>query len=1315
MNKARRWVAAVLLVAVVGTVALGQQTPSQESWKVELDGRKTWTVRFGFGDALALAGASIGAGQLTLDQTMAVDFTATALSVLRVKGHFNDQEPATLQSLSLYLDMENIQGIVGDFTAPSMGDLFAGSRTMKGARLDVAWGDGSMTGIASRLSGVRDSRYFVGETALDERLFAGARADEGVSYASSLDGLGFFELEGLFVDDFTEVRLQLDALAELSSILDQYGVSELGAALSAFDGRTLDADEFAVVGEASQSLLLQVDPSNLVREAIREAIRIYNQAGVETPVSYPFVVGSDVEGEFLTAVKALAVVSVGGEEHLLGDLRWRRFYNVGRTKIAASSLSVAVSVGGGEFISTEDPSLVGYAITLYAPQGILDVAFPASFFLDPEAKMRVAFSYVVTGGTYMLGASVIPDSERVTMAGRALTRDVEYTIDYEIGMLGLLVEIGPSDPLVVEFERYSGGIGGSGSYTRGFYGATASMPLSETLSLDAYLLRGADERNSVAHPESVRIMPNEQTVVGVSGTITLPDFDGDFDVGYTNDVFPYDDNARDRVPNSVRAIAASADYVLIGSDGGFVAYTGGVWRSYGAANGLSGREVRAAVIDGDRAYLGTEGGLTVLKLTGVSALDKVANWSRYAEHEGLLDVSVRALLVEDGVLWIGTDGGLFRVAVDELADPDAWTAYQQDPVLQGIRSLCVYSGALYVGTTGGLVCVDTSTGAASPVDGAGSAVSDLASDGETLYVAGESGLQTFADGASTGWTTFGPGVLAVETAAGDVFYGNREGLTRVSDGDVFYGGWVVTSIHYAGDALWVGTMGSADGDLLVWRRAAADVVYDAATTKIDPWNPSVYADSAAGEHTTSGWMARGSFDHEGDGFSIAGSVDRALPGFRAIDASGRSNAGGWSVASDVELGPSATVSLDHSYRMSGIGSDGARATVDNRVAFQGSLGPQISLVVDHQAEDTAAAEPGFERNVLSYNLTVGHQLFDDALDLSITWGEGLHWDDGRPLRRETQLSTSVSLEVLPDLDTTFSWQRPVRITAAGATGSERWTWSTQGSLDVLGVGILGTYALDSSRSLSAAAASFVHKATLGASMTAFALGEWTTTPSLDLEGTHQKGATALLGRLSVRVGSADVTTRTVASVDVSGLGTRVERWSEKLTSTVSYSAIEGLRPSLSYTGARNVTRVEGQGSKASMTHSVNGRLTWSGADGSSESLAITGRFQDSGSMNMTLDNSYSQDVTSVLAAWIPALRDAEGAGTPAVFLRADLSGDWRRESAKDTANWQAGVSADVTLSSTWSLSLGLTYRGGIKTSVNAFHGLLAELTVAVDF
>jgi hypothetical protein len=115
-------------------------------------------------------------------------------------------------------------------------------------------------------------------------------------------------------------------------------------------------------------------------------------------------------------------------------------------------------------------------------------------------------------------------------------------------------------------------------------------------------------------------------------------------------------------------------------------------------------------------------------------------------------------------------------------------------------------------------------------------------------------------------------------------------------------------------------------------------------------------------------------------------------------------------------------------------------------------------------------------------------------------------------------------------------------------------------------------------------------------------------------------------------------------------------------------------------------------------------------------LAIAGRFQSSGALNVSLDNSYSQDVTSLFAGWIPALRDVQSAGIPSASLRTNLAADWRRdEEGRDTAEWQLGVSADVILSSTWSLSLGLTYYGGVKTDVDMFHGLVGELTVAIDF
>ncbi len=1309
MKKTSGWVAALLLVAV-GIAALGQETQT-ESLNVQLDGRKTWTVRYGFGSPLALAGGSIGAGQLALDQTLAVDFTATALEIFRVEGHFDDQEPADMQSLSLYLDMDNVQGILGDFTAPSLGRFFAGSRTMKGARVDVEWDGGSAVGIASQLSGVRDERQFVGESAFGVRTYAGQPGDEGVSYATSLEGLSYVDLEDLYVTGFTETRLTLEA-ADLGAILAQYGVEDLAAALAAFGGREVDANEAVVVGATAgaQSLVLKVEPTNLIRETVRDAIRAYNKTGPEDPVTYPFVTGSGVEADFLAALEPFAVLAVGAETHPTSDLGRHRFYDLGQEDVAADSVLAAVRIED-EFVATGDPDLVGYTTVVHAADGILEVAFPESFFAASGAALRVSFAYTVVGGMYPLGMGVIPKSERVTLGGRVLTRDVDYTIDYEYGSLTLTAEIGPNDPLVIEFERY-GTPGGSGSYARTFYGATASLPLSDELSLTGYALRGVDERASVMHPESVRAMPNTQTVVGVSGTITRSDLTADFDIGYTDDVFPYDDNARTKTPNRVNALAVSSEMTFVGTDAGFSALDGRTWRGYDTTSGLSGREVRAIVADSDRIYLGTEGGLTVVRLAGVSPLDRAANWSRYSG--GLDSLSVRALLLDGEAVWIGADSGLFRVDVAELEDKTAWTPYTDDSLL-GIRALCLAGGTLYVGTTRGLASFDPSTGKASPIGTENSAVADLASDGETVYAAGKDGVRTVIGGTETGWIVRGRPVGAVEVVGGEVFCGTSDGLLRVSDMQSTHADWTVTALSSDGDALWAGTAGDGAGGLLVWNQAATETVYDAATTKIDPWNPRVYTDSAAGDHTTTGWTARATFAHEGDGYSITGAVDRVLPGFRAIDSRGRTDAGGWSVASDVDLGPDAVLSFDHEVRMSDIGSDDARTTADNRLLLRGSFGPEITLSMDYELEDTAEARPGFEKSGFAYALAVDHTLFDDALRLGIGWDEGMHWDDGRPLRRETSLSADVALDVLPDLTTSLSWRRPVRILGEAASGSERWDWKTSGSLNVAGLGVSAEYTLDSSRSLPEGAAALVHKATLDVSAAAFEFGAWSLAPTLNLAAGHEEGSTALSGRLGVRVGLAELSTRTTASIDVSGLGTNVHRWSEKLTASASYTGIEGLRPSLNYNGTRTVTEVEGQGSKAATSHSLNGRLTWSGAEGASETLALTARLQDTGTASVTIDNAFSRDVTGAVAKWIPALKEGEGADARTVMLRTDLGAEWRRQAEKDDASWRAGVAADVAMSPTWSLSLGLTYRGGARTGIDVFHGLVVEMTVAIDF
>lgn len=1355
MRKTSSWIAAALLLVVVGTGALGQEATQTESLNIQLDGRKTWTIRYGFGDPLALSAESLSAGQLVLDQTMWVDFTARALSILRVEGHFDDQESNDMQSLSLYLDTENIQGVLGDFTSPALGSFFSGSRTMTGARADFAWSGGSATGIVSQLAGTRESREFVGEMAFGERTFAGERGEEGVTYSTSLEGFGTIELQELYVAGFTVIRLDLEASA-VSAILTEYGVGELGACLEAFAGRPVDEREAVVVdsvdgGDDAQWFVLRVEPASLVRETIREAIRAYNKTGPATALAYPFVVGSEVEEGFLASLATRATLVVGEEVRTLGELRWRRFYDLGQEDVEADSVIAAVRLKG-EYVATTDPRLEGYVVRVHAAAGLLEVSFPESFFESADAALRASFAYRVVGGTYFLGMSIIPASERVTLAGRVLLRDIDYSMDYEFGMLALLTAIGPEDRLAVEFERYSGP-GGSGAYARTFYGATSSVPVGGGWSLTGYALRAADDPGSVSNPDSVRVMPNAQTVIGVTGRLSRPDLSADFDLGYTNDVFPYDDNVRLRTPNRVRAIAAAAGRVFVGTDSGFSAMIAGTWRGYDAGSGLSGREVRAVVADANAVYLGTEGGLTVVRLVGISPLDRVANWSRYGERDGLANASVRALVLDGDVLWVGTDGGLTEVPVAELGDPDAWTSHEHAGLV-GIRAMSVAGGLLYVGTEDGLVRFDPQTAEVVAIGTPGAAVAALAVDGATVYAAGSSGVRSIVDGAETAWIIRDRAVAAVAVVNGELVYGTTDGLFGPSTEDVTYDGWAITALHVDGVALWIGSEGDGAGELLVWRRDSASTAYGSDTTELVPWNPRVYQDAPAGEHTTRGWMAQGAFAYQGEGYAIAGSVDRAFPGFRAIDARGRASAGGWSVASDIDLGTQATLSFDHEVRMSDPESASARATIDNRFAFRGSFGPEVSLGVSHRAEDTSLARPGYERNLVSYNVSVDHSMFEDALGVSVGWDETLHWDDGLALRRETALSTQATLELAPRVRTTVSWSRPVRVLGQTISGSERIDCTTKGTFDVAGFVVSGGYEMETAWSVPNGIAKWTHEGTFGVTAAAVELGAASLAPTLDFEARHADDATSLASRLGVRLGVAELTTRATASVDVNGLGTRVVRWTEKLTASATYAGIAGLRPSLNYSGTRNVTEVQDQGTKVTTSHSLNGRMTWTGPNGASETLSVAARAQSNGTGSVTLDNAFLCDITNLVGGWLTSLRkpqsdsatlpsDSEviasettessalsaAAGSPApsgtagvasatsptIMLRTDLGGEWRRQTERDDASWRVGAAVDVALSSTWSLSLGLTYRGGVRTAVDPFHGLVVEMTVAIDF
>ena len=70
-----------------------------------------------------------------------------------------------------------------------------------------------------------------------------------------------------------------------------------------------------------------------------------------------------------------------------------------------------------------------------------------------DAAYTIYVNYSFQSETYNVGLFVIPNSEKVTLNGQLLQRDVHYTMIYEVGSIRFFTELNEYDEIVVEFER----------------------------------------------------------------------------------------------------------------------------------------------------------------------------------------------------------------------------------------------------------------------------------------------------------------------------------------------------------------------------------------------------------------------------------------------------------------------------------------------------------------------------------------------------------------------------------------------------------------------------------------------------------------------------------------------------------------------------------------------------------------------------------------------------------------------------------------------------------------------------------------------
>ncbi len=1303
----------------------GASAQTEETYSVELDGRKTWTLRWGLGDAMGLAASGLSAGHVMLDQTLAVDISGKALSVLSVEAHFDDRQADSLQSLAILLDTEQLDGVLGDFTAKRMGSFASYGKKMKGLQLEYTLGETVWTAVASKLEGITESKTFVGEKAHEEMTYA-AYSDTDPSkrrpYKQAIDGLYAYPIDGLYVEEFSEVVVSFDLSGTLGKILGEYGLGYLVDTLADDPSSELADWEFVVVGEEPQTLLLNQEARDLVRDRLETAIKLYNKANDlsgDDAKEYPFSRNTAFEHRFLADVSTSVRIVVDGKESAILDAVRQRFFDLGREGIVSESLLVEISLDGVAFDPISSPRLAEYDMDLVADAGILEVDFPDAFFTDQSA-MRVNFDYSVSGGVFMLGLSIIPGSDQVRLNESLLERDEDYMIDYEIGMLVLLVEVQETDVVRVDYERFAGGVFGSAAdYATYFFGLTLDWPISEHLTIQASLLQSAEDPGSVSDPASVKTMPNRHTVAGISGTIRMDGFNADFLVAYSHDRFPFDENERTHLLNEITAIAVSEEYVFFGHRSGLTVKRGDEWNTYGAGQGLAGRAIRAIAHAEERLFLGTSSGLSVVSLEGSEPFDRIGNWTSYYadEDEGLPSASITALLVVDGRLWVGTDVGLASVQLEQMDEPEAWTRLEDDSDVGAVRALAGDSSTLFIGTDDGVYQYSPSSGRVVQMQGsAGIRIHDLSLFDGSLYVASSRGLRNYRNGVGSGWLILGEPVYAVEASDEFLVYGTGNGLidTTSSDGEGRIIDAAVTAIGVSADGLWVGTRANAEYELTVWAYGESVESYGSGETKINGQDPLGFADTVAEEHTVEGVIGRASFRHAADGFSIWGRVENVSPAYRSIGALNRSDTTGWDLAAAWVLSEDADVSISHGYDIIGLRRGRPEIAMVNDAALQWTFGPVLTMNVHHEMANDEPGHDGPESSRASYRFSLHDKLFTDRLDVGISWSEGYVWNHELVTpQRDTQLSFTADVTLLPAWSVSVDWGRPIGTCAGAWSGSESLSLSSGWSGDTTWASCVVDYGLAWSRSVPDGVGSRHHEIEFDVDAVPFDAWEWEITPGAVLGASSDESTLDLDGRVSARGRRGGLTIQTALQAGLSGLGDPVVRESEKISILASYSGMESFRPSVTCSIDRHVASYAAQ-RQVTIGRSLTARLTWSPAEIHHDelSLSLTSK-GGAGSRTVTarVENSYRID----LREWTGSWQGDAGEAYPVLTARIDTDMDYRRSDAQPDIDMTTTGQLDVAFSPTWSGSLGISYLGGTGSTGTFYHSLLFELTVAIDF
>ncbi len=1137
---------------------------------LEIRGDVEFRIRSAWGDPLALTGTGYSPGHVDIAQLLSLSVRGQVAPGISVSGTLDNRKDGNLQLLELTLDGDPFKGKFGGLAYRSENPYTAYTSRLRGLEVRAEYPAVQAGVTVGRVQGIAAKKTFQGSTAQETIVYeprgtyAPSPASTGLS--SSLEGMEYYQLSGVFDPDYMGAWIRYTdcvPLGEERTLKQTLNLWDLGylyldgpdgtGVISAGDGVALSRGQYVTVSSSYEMLAMRSEVRDILRGQIQSFIRSYNAKNMLTGSEqrrYPFMYGSETETAFLEDLVGLHARIVAGTAHddpgaLLdapaSSYARRRLYDMGQTDVVSGSVSVEVR-RGGQYYPADTELALGFHV-MY-DTGVIEFDFPATFFNTYDG-IRLKYRHTVAQGIFNLGISIALGSEPVYLNDNLLRRDLDYVIDYEFGILTILLPLGPDDVVRVEYEYFRGPFGAPADYKSNFIGAVLGWTPNEQVKVRMEIARYADDAKSAALPDATPVMPNTHTVMGLWGKFESKGLSISGDLAVSHDEFPFDDNRKPKAANAVLGVMAAEDangkpYLVISHrDGMSIGIVGtGAFRSYGIGSGLAGPVVRTMASSGDVWFFATDGGLTVLSAVpgpaGQSPFDYVGNWRRLYTSAGLPSNNLTSVALTPLSVWVGTaDDGLATAYLDDL---ETWTVYKKSSVT-GLLSNSI-SGIAYdpiqdvivVGTECGLASLH---GGHFDVERAGVNVRAVVSGAEAVggartFAATDEGV--YARNDSGQWSLVVSGAAVADATAIAVW----GGVLWIGTGDGLYAwdgseavpvdatlGYSVTGLgvgpgfKYDGQALWAGTEARPDADtgkgyaLAVFEVVKVDVAvrHSGSDLEISAEDPRRYLNISPEDHTVTGYAARASARYAIGAGSIYGTYEAVTPGFSKLGQTSRQGLDTWRIGAQWPLGSKVSISAEHSQSRAQAYSGRPDQvepkelfTISSRLAGSLDIGPKIDVSYTTSKVDDAAAE-GFEREERTISVGGRQAFFEGALTLGAGYDNTESLSTAVPSSSYTQIAMRGDATLKLDaLSVTARYRKPVKTISPGkpeerTSGNEEISLNAQWAKQLGSVSVRASYRQLNRTDIATERKLDDKRADVRATLPALKLGAGTLTPS----------------------------------------------------------------------------------------------------------------------------------------------------------------------------------------------------------------------------